>query len=719
MPTPSPLSLTPYQQTLVEMPLEAHVFLEGPAGCGKTTTGVERLLYLMAQGVPGSSILLLVPQRNLAEPYTQALANPGVVAGGMVTVQTLGGLARRLLELFWPLVAGPAGFAHPGEAPIFLNLEAAQYFMARLVQPQLQAGSFDTIALDRSRLYSQLLDNLNKAAVMGFPYTEIGARLSSAWGGDPARLRVYEDVQTCATAFRGYCLAHNLLDFSLLVEVFRQHAWPLPACQDYLRRTYQHLLVDNLEEDVPVTHDLLGAWLPDFVSALLIYDQEAGYRYFLGADPLSAYRLKDACDESALFDQSFVTAPAVRSLAAGLQASLPRPPDPTRPRSTRPPARRKVAPGDPHPALEFSAHRFYPQMLDWTAEKVATLVHDEGLPPVEIVILAPILSDALRFALASRLEARGLPVRSQRPSRPLHAEPATQCLLTLAALAHPEWGLQPTRFDLAYALVQAIAGLDLVRAQLLVEIVYRTQQGRPSLSSFDRLQPEAQARLTVSLGRRYEDLRAWLDAAQRRSGDELDYFFRRLFGEVLSQPGYGFHEDYNASQTAANLVDSARNFRQTAGRTLAEEGRPLGLEYLNMVSEGVIAAQYLRSWQAPQDESVLLLPAHTFLISNRPATAQFWLGVGSHAWSERLYQPLTHPYVLSRNWPRQQTWTDVQEVEKSQEMLYRLVMGLLRRCRQTVYLGLSELNEQGYEERGPLLKAFQRVLQDLAAGGGG
>ena len=37
--------------------------------------------------------------------------------------------------------------------------------------------------------------------------------------------------------------------------------------------------------------------------------------------------------------------------------------------------------------------------------------------------------------------------------------------------------------------------------------------------------------------------------------------------------------------------------------------------------------------------------------------------------------------------------------------------GLLRRCRQRVFLGLSELNEQGNDQKGPLLKAIQRVLR--------
>jgi hypothetical protein len=37
----------------------------------------------------------------------------------------------------------------------------------------------------------------------------------------------------------------------------------------------------------------------------------------------------------------------------------------------------------------------------------------------------------------------------------------------------------------------------------------------------------------------------------------------------------------------------------------------------------------------------------------------------------------------------------------------------LQRCRERVYLGLSELGEQGYETRGPLLQALQRVLLNI------
>jgi hypothetical protein len=133
-----------------------------------------------------------------------------------------------------------------------------------------------------------------------------------------------------------------------------------------------------------------------------------------------------------------------------------------------------------------------------------------------------------------------------------------------------------------------------------------------------------------------------------------------------------------------------------------------------MVQDGVIAAQYMPRWERQNEDAVFIAPANTFLISNYPVYVQFWLDIGNRSWSERLFQPLTHPYVLSRNWLANKVWTDTEEVETGEQVLYALVFGLLNRCRRKIYLGLSEYNEQGYEQRGPLLQAFHRILQSLA-----
>lgn len=692
-------TLYDFQSAIAQRPAQGTIFLEGPAGAGKTTTGVARLRHLLAAGVPGRSILVIVPQRTLAIPYQRALHSADAPPGEAVTILTLGGLAQRMVELVWPLVAQPAGFAHPERPPQFLTLETAQYFMARLVTPRLEQGAFDSITIDRNRLFSQILDNLNKAAVVGFPHTEIGARLQAAWQGEAAQRRVYEEAQECANAFRRCCLEHNLLDFSLQIELFVQRLWPQPLVREYLLARYQHLIVDNCEEDTPIAHDILAEWLRHCQSALVIYDRDGGYRRFLGADPEQAETLRAACQEHVSFERSLIASADLQALAYHLSRSLNR--------------SAPAVQGSARAALETTTHRFYPQMLDAVAGRIARLVHEEGTPPGAIAVLSPFLGDALRFALSNRLERLGVPTRSHRPSRALREEPATRCLLTLAALAHPGWHLCPTPPDVTYALMQAIAGMDLARAHLLTEIVYRVKDRTPTLTTFAQIQPEVQERLTFVLGERYERLRAWLHEYQLGPPAELDHFLSRLFGEVLSQPGFGFHNRFDASDVTARLIESIRKFRWATGSQPRPDGQSLGQEYIAMVESGVVAAQYILSWEAEVADAALLAPAYTFLMSNRAVDYQFWLNVGSQGWWERLYQPLTHPYVLSRGWPVGRVWSDGDEYEARQDALHRLVVGLLRRCRRKVILSFSVLSEQGQEQQGPLLQALWRMVRHL------
>jgi len=714
---------TSSQKLLYEQSFEQRIFLSGPAGSGKTTSACNRLIQLLENGVPGESILVLVPQRTLAEPYKsiidQAAAKDINFPESIVPIQmvTVGGLARRIVELFWPIVSEQAGFLRPDLPPVFLTLETTQFFMGRTIRPFLDQGAFSSIHMERNRLYSQIIDNLNKSAVVGFPITEISQRLKNAWVGEPGQLRVYDDAQLCALSFRNYCLENNLLDFSLQVELFMNYLWSTQICRKYLMDTYKHLIVDNIEEDTPACHSLVRDWLDSADSALILYDTEAGYRRFLGADPNSAWRIRTSCDVHLEFNESIVNNRNIQYLAERF---------------------RSVAVGERNKpesqihdvitdSIFFTPVNYYPEMLDWTADQIAILIA-QGIPKSEIAVLSPYLSDSLRFSLSQRLEQRGIATRSHRPSRALRDEPITNCLITLARLAHPHWsefipGFEVKGFDVTCAFMQAIEGMDLVRAQLLVENVLKNGELRP----FMEVTALAQDRITYRLGQFYENLRIWLSeyhAKSEKADLDLDHFLHRLFGEVLSQPGYGFHPPSTpqtmdgtplfivAGEITANLIESVRKFRKVISDLKEDQHNklPVGLEYLLMVQDGVLAAQYIRSWAETTEDAVLLAPAYTFLLSNRPVDYQFWLDIGSRSWAERVHQPLTHPFVLSQTWPNDRTWTDLDEMAANHQILIDLVTGLVRRCRKKIFLGISNLGEQGYEQRGSLLRLFQQVL---------
>lgn len=681
------------------------MFVEGPFGAGKTSFAIETLFAWLEGGIAPEKILVLVPQRTLSRRYLLALRDSRRGPPGDVEIRTPGGLAKDVSGLYWPMVAAEAGFKQPQRPPRFLTIETSQYAMARFVDEAVQMGKFDAINVSPQQIARQIIDNMGKAALMGIDYRLVPDLLSAAWGKERKDWRkrdlVYRATGEVAQAYRAYCLEHRLLDYALQVELFnRMLARPDFREAFFSRRT--HLIVEHVEEESPLTHDLIAAWLPRLEGALLTYEWDSGYRVFLGAAPEDGHRLRERCEGILVLDRSRVMSPGMEALQREVAYSLRRAPDPA---------------GDgSQPAFRFQFNSYYPEMIGWVADTIQHLVEDEGVAPREIAVLAPFLSDALRFSLGQALDARGIPHLSHRPSRALRDEPAARALLALAALAHPHWfqanpaQRMPPQSDVAHALEQAIAGLDPVRARLLAKVVYRPG-GEDVLTAWDRIQPEMQARITYLVGERYMRLRSWL--LDYRAGEvaALDHVFRRLFDEVLARPGFGFHDDPEAGRVTAELVESAQKFRQALSTDARPDLNEVGRRYLSIVEQGLLAALYVASWRDELADAVFMAPAYTFLLRNRAVDVQFWLDVGSLGWWERLDQPLTHPYVLSRAWPQGQMWADSDEYERQQDMLYRIMSGLVRRCRREVYLGISDLGEQGYEQRGPMLRIFQQILR--------
>ncbi len=664
-------------------------------------TGYLRRL-LDSEIVP-DRILVLIPQVTFGRPYELAMYE-SPVAGGRVDILTIAGIARRAVETYWPLVAEPMGFMYPDKEPMFLNIETAQYFMARIAEPTIRSSQFDAVSVSPQRIISQVLDNLNKAAMLRFPLDEVAERLIVAWGDrHSSRPPVYQTAIDLAAGFRTYCLRHNLLDFSLVIEAFHTVLLNEPSFGKTFRERYDYLIADNIEEDNPASHDFVRWLMPHLDGALLVYDSDGGYRFFLGADPEHAYGLAALCDSHITLEQPLVSSPALVALSHEFDRAI-------NPGYVHPTEGDEALPEhDPLTAFRFEFHQYYPQMIDWTADRIIELV-EQGVEPKEIAVLAPYLSDSLRFGLTYRLNAAGIPTLSHRPSRALHDEPVTRALLTLTALAHPTWLDSPRPVtDMADAFSQVIAGLDPVRARLLASIVYRPGSGQ--LSSFDVINPTMQQRISYLAGERYEELREWLMQYLPHAGSmPLDHFLRRLFGELLSQPGYGFHDNLEAGHIASQLIESAQRFRQTLYTEELRDWNGAGREYLSFISRRLFAGLHVQSWRDEDSNSVFLAPIPTYLLRNRFVDYQFWLDVGSNSWWERMDQPLTQPYVLRRSYPAHLGWTDDMEAEARDDMLYRTVMGLTRRCRKQIFLGITGFGEEGFEQRGPLLHIFQKIL---------
>ncbi len=680
--------LTPEQETLVRAPVrEAPAcFLSGPAGAGKSTVLAARLAYLVEQGVPAYAILVLLPDRPAREQLQRALQDTAAGPYGDPSLHTYYSLAQRMVALFWPLVARPAGFAHPERPPIFLTYELAQHHLRRIVAPLLEQGYFDGLHLHPQRLLSQLLDNLNKAALNGYPLEQVALRLTSTWSGPPERLVAFEQAQECVARFRRNCLEHGLLDLSLTLEAF-QHLLDTPPFWGYFSERYQHLLADNLEENAPAARDFIARLLPHCQSALLVYDEEGGYRTLLGADPQGALTLRRFCGQQARLAG---TASPAEPLAAAVAARLGQ-------------GSGGLA-GAERPILGYIETRYRSQMIAAVAAALDRMVHEEGVPPDEIAIIAPYLDGVLRFALGQACAPLGVPLRILRRYRRPAEEPAVRALLTLATLLDPAGGAAPPRYDVAEALGQAIAGLDPVRAALLADWTYDPLA--PGWRDPAALVPRARERLGPALLERYESFWQRWQEVLKEAGRPWEQLLARLLGAFLGEAV----RDPAAATACAELIESARRFRRVfPALHPGQDPSQVGRYYLETLRSGIVTAQYLlREEPSP---AVLVAPAQSYLLANRTARRQFWLDLASVDWWTPPQQPLTNPYVLSRRWSPGEPWNDAADYATRQAALARTVRGLCNRCREGLVLCRSDLGTAGQTQDGPLMRVLEPILQ--------
>jgi hypothetical protein len=717
-PTGLPERLTDPQRQVASYPRDGgqSLFLRGLPGTGKTTALLARLAALLREGRRPSEILVLVPQRAQALPFEQLLAQLDAPVRGEVDVLTFYGLSRRAVSLFWPVLGASAGFAHPEREPTFLTIETTQYFVWRLVEPLIEReGYFSQLTMRRARLLSQLIDNLNKSALMGYSHTDIYQRLRSAWTGTQDHLNVYWQAQDCAIRFREYCLEHSLLDFSLATEVFARHLLTHPVYQRYFAARYRHLLVDNVEENVPVMHDFVAWARPRCQSTVLAHDEGGGHRIFLGADAQGSLELGAGCTETRLCEELLQPTANCLAFVDEVRRALRVEGPPCAPQGV---ARLAV--------VAQGGGRYWISMVRWLAQTIVELV-EQGTRAEEIAIVAPYVTEVMRFAIEDELAQRGIPVSMLRPATLLRDDPAIMALLTLVLLSHPQWRLtvqsdayRLTLEDVAHMLRTVLPDLDPIRARHLAKSALAREGDRMlDLSGAEpgACDPQALGRLWETVGYQlrqpYEALRVWLETYQRGDPEALDIMLSRLFGDLLSRPGFSFRDDPALTRACARLVESAAKFRLAVGMDAGIDERDVSRQYVELILGGIASAAYLVDWPEESTEGVILAPAYAYLTRDVRSRFQFWIDLGAQGWWNRPNQPLTHPYVLSRRWSVGRPWRDIEEEQTRREVLVRVLQGLAARCTQGIYLAHSELGMDGDQQNDRLLRALAQAQGKL------
>ena len=691
---------TAEQRRIIEADPDERIRVSGRAGCGKTSAAAERVRFLLENADAWPQVLVFTPGRNYDGPYREILSRDGL----RPAVTTYNSYIQNCLKLFWPLIADRTEFGRRKNFPMFLTIEAAQIMMARLIAPKLDAGYFSGLTASMSRVFNQVMVALHKCASAEIPFEQYPEIMRSSWGGDGALLPVFEQTYECGMLFRETCLRHNLLDYSLQLEVFNRHLLPHPVFRDWLREQKVHFVFDNTEEEVPAAHHFVREIAPFCRSMLLIYDRDGGYRSFMGCDPVSAEELGSLCDMQAELDRSFVSSPAVQGMEQVIR---------------NPKLGNSELTASPRSAFTFASGHHYPEMIKKAVSDVAGLIRLRGVAPKDIVILAPLVSDVLYTEMERGLREQGIRVYLHRPSRPLLNERVTRSLLTVCQLVKPIPGTQVRLLDIVQMAQCFITGLDPMRGQLLVGAMFRERkQDDPDpmlyeIRPFAELSAEKRARIPETIAARFEILRKWIEGQRKNKANSPERIISAFFNDVLIRDG--FNTDPETNLGVRKVMDSMTKYREVLdylGTEEAPEGELPGWEdYFRLVGLGMINAKYYEELYAQPEDTVLISLTSAYLSMNRHADYQIWLNVGAPRWWERFYGELTNDAVLSRHWIPDKKWDVLTASAYNDSHMTRQICGLLCRCRKQVKAYASELNEAGMEQRSRLLMLFASMTR--------
>jgi len=167
-----------------------------------------------------------------------------------------------------------------------------------------------------------------------------------------------------------------------------------------------------------------------------------------------------------------------------------------------------------------------------------------------------------------------------------------------------------------------------------------------------------------------------------------------------------------AGRLAGRLIESFTKFEQALEGDSLETQK--AVYFIQSVRKGLLSGNYNEDQQ--NEDSILITPVLSFLMRNQAVDYQFWMNTGSNGWHERLEQPLTQAYVLSRSWKSGQVWSTADDTQLSKETLTHTVQGLLARCRKKVFLGISVYDESGSQETGLLLQVLQGLFRRAIGG---
>lgn len=672
--------------------------LLGYLGSGKSRTLRASYEALLRRGHRAERVLVWVANFSQANVWKDTVRGFDF-AHGATQVLTFRSWVRRELLMNWPLIesSGLLTGAPKTSEPFLVGLAASQQLLRDLVEPMIA----EYPALDRcytvpAQRLIQVLDTYARLVEHGLNPSEAALRLDRAHALGPDSEELHRFVGDAIARYRAFCFEHRVLDYNVQLELFTRALWSNRAYRERLADDIDVLLVDNIEETMPVAQTVIEALLDSCAGVMIARDQNGGLREYLGGDPIGADRLLMRCAVTETNPPS-LCAPEMAGFGRALaEVALAGPEDPP-PTPVLAPSVRLHAP-----------HTLRVQMFEAIGKRLHALLK-EGIRPNDIVVVAPVVDPLLSWHLRQVLAKVGQPLRVLSGSNRVIDHRPVRILVTLARLARPSWNAPPSEPDVAEAL-EALLDLHALEGPHLQKLVYvagelvgadvpvwpKHLQGRQEAYAAIFEWVDQMRRTTHPLDRLFEDGFAHLYAPRRLRSLAPD---AEVAGHPVATPyAWGADEALEILQIE-QLIQSARAYRKLAA-AICLPAEEVPRRFLRSIYAGELAERPLIP-KGSMPEAVTLFTASKYAEEGPPAAVQLWIDAAAPQWHKSDLRELMNPRVLSRHWASG-PYTDEHDQRHQAEKLARTLHTMALKATGQVEVFSSDYGSDGSELGGEL-----------------
>ncbi|GEM_PF-342119 len=664
------------------------ILVKGNSASGKTTLAVSKYRDLIEnQNIKSSNILCLFMNRYQNITWTKDMI---FNTSSEIRKSSYYGFIRRELSLYWPyIVENCTEIKINILKPEFASFDATNYAMKALVEHfKKSKGYFQDITSTSSKIASDLISNINNAALSLVPFDEIGTRLyNSLEVNDFLVKETYNQLDEVTGYYISKLLRNGVVDYGLSFYLYNNYL--LHDSRYTSINNIKYLIVDDIDEASPAEQELVFKIINKVDRAYLFYNPKGGLCSYYGANTdYFKSKLNIEYHEITL-DNHFCCNDNFIKLASVIDN-----------RTHNSYMEEKI--NEDVPAFIDMSSQLRSEMVQKIILKVEELLN-QGLMPKDIAIICPFNDFIISYELQKKVNELGISVmETSRKNRFIDNE-YLHPLIVLAVLCNDYKSIRLTKEDYKN-FFSFMLRLDAIRSSLLYP--FAQEEGLQDLSA------EIEDRVGSEAVGKYNELKQWIvNYKVNLMGHEcsLGEFFRNAFSQVLIiLPKVKEHiEDY------IGLYESCEGFINTLDKLefKGKSSEERFIEFIRGDGSGFYSMNEIQE-MILQDNSIVLTSPYTYLTSNLSSKVQIWTDINSNIWSPRNARELSNSYVLKSNWNIDDMYTEKEENKNVYGILMSVVNCLLRKCRGELYIYGSEYSLSGFQQESKFADILIEILSE-------